>query len=119
MFFKKLAFISFKAEEVHYVHHSSLLFLVCIYRPPPNRQNRLTDRMFLDEFSDLLASFQSAFPNNPVFTGDEDFHCDKPSDRTVNKIKTLLHDHSLLQLIDEPTHTHGHILNWLIVSFID
>ena len=111
-----IALISFEAVEVHHVHHSSSLVLVCLYRTPLNNQNPLTDRMSLDEFPDLLASYQSI---NPVFTGDMNSHYDDPSDRAVNTIKTLLHDHSLFQLIDGPTHTHGHILDWLIVRDVN
>ena len=75
LFFKKFAYISFEAVEIYRLRPP--LFLTV---PGPNRQNHVTDRMFLDEFSDLLASFQSAFPDNPVFTGDMNFHYNDPSE---------------------------------------
>ena len=40
---------------------------------------------------------------------------DNDSDGQVTKIKTMLSDHNLTQLVDQPTQRRGHILDWTVV----
>ena len=37
------------------------------------------------------------------------------SDEQVSRLKTLLSDHSLTQLVNVPTHKCDHILDWVVV----
>ena len=37
------------------------------------------------------------------------------SDAQVSRLKTLLSDHNLTQLVNVPTHKCGHILDWVVV----
>ena len=53
--------------------------------------------------------------SNIVLLGDFNFKFDDPSCPDVKHITTLLNDHNLTQLIQEPTHVRGHILDWIVV----
>ncbi|MDY6842298.1 MAG: hypothetical protein SV429_12585, partial [Pseudomonadota bacterium] len=112
LFFKQLQFRSFEAVQVHYLHQKSSLYFVCIYRPPPNKKNGLTDTDFFNELPELFEMYQT---KKTVFLGDFNFHFDVNTNSSVKRIKIILKDHGLTQLISEPTHTHGHTLDWLIV----
>ena len=46
--------------------------------------------------------------------GDFNFHIDRPTDQHVSKILDLFHIFNLVQSVNLPTHTHGHILDWII-----
>ena len=49
---------------------------LCVYRPPPSRQNKLTNTMFLEQFSDLLELYVSC---DRLFVVDDlNVHFDKP-----------------------------------------
>ena len=51
-----------------------------VYRPPPSRQNKLTNAMFLEQFSDLLESYVSC--DRLFVECDLNVYVDKPSDPT-------------------------------------
>ena len=50
-----------------------------------------------------------------VLLGDFSFHYDDCADTQVNRLKTMLSDHGLTQLVDVPTHRCGHTLDWAVV----
>ena len=70
--------------------------------------------MFLKEFPELLSQYADS-RRNVVYLGDFNFHYDDSSDEQVSRLKTLLSDHSLTQLVKVPTHKCGHILDWVVV----
>ena len=86
----------------------------CVYRPPPSRQNKLTNAMFLEQFSDLLESYVSC--DRLFVVGDLNVHFDKPSDPTTSALNVVLDNLSLHQLVNVPTHQHGDTLDWLITN---
>ena len=49
-----------------------------IDRPPPSRKNKLTNTMFLKQFTDLLESDVAC--ERPFVVGDLNVHFDNPSD---------------------------------------
>ena len=49
-----------------------------------------------------------------LILGDFNFHFDRPTDQHVSKILDLLKIFNLVQSVNLPTHTHGHILDWII-----
>ena len=49
------------------------------------------------------------------FLGDFNFHFDDCSDPQVNRLKTMLSDFGLSQLVSVPTHHRGHTLDWVVV----
>ena len=55
------------------LQHNTLHFF-CPYRPPPNRQNNLTDTMFTEQLPDFL----DYVDNLPGFVGDVNIHFDNP-----------------------------------------
>ena len=69
-----------------------------VYRPPPSRQNKLTNAMFLEQFSDLLASYVSC--DRLFVVGDLNVHFDKPSDPTTSALNVVLDNLSLHQLVN-------------------
>ena len=85
---------------------------LCVYHPPPSRKNKLSNKMFLAEFPDLLESY--ILCDRLFVLGDINFHFD--SDVSVADLKILLHNLSLQQLVNVPTHCRGHTLDWLITN---
>ena len=65
-----------------------------VYRPPPSRQNKLTNAMFSEQFSGLLESYVSC--DRLFVVGDLNVHFDKPSDPSASALNVVL-DHLSLQ----------------------
>ena len=92
----------------------SVLSSMMCYRPPPSRQNKLTNAMFLEQFSDLLESYVSC--DRLFVVGDLNVHLDKPPDPSTSALNVVLDNLSLHQLVSVPTHRCGHSLDWLITN---
>ena len=99
---KLLPYDSVEAVEAKLVRDDWSALFVCLYRPPPSKQNRLKNSMFLVDLPDFTSPFTSS--SNIVLLGDFNFKFDDPSWPDVKHITTLLNDHNLTQLIQEPTH---------------
>ena len=85
-----------------------------VYHPSPSRQNKLTNAMFLEQFSDLLESYVSC---DRLFVVDDlNVHIDNPSDPSTSALNVVLDNLSLHQLVNVPTHRRGHTLDWLITN---
>ena len=112
--FKRPSFQSFEAVELHISGRNLSVSVVCLYRPPPNRKNKLSNQLFLQEFPEFLTQFASSH-SDLVLLGDFNFHYDDCADTQVNRLKTMLSDHGLTQLVDVPTHRCGHTLDWAVV----
>ena len=52
---KQLNYQSFEAVEAKPFHSGKSMSIVCLYRPPPSRDKKFTDKMFQGEFSGLVA----------------------------------------------------------------
>ena len=111
---KRLSCQSFEAVEAKLFHSGKSMSFVCLYRPPPSRVNKFTDKMFQDEFSGLLAYLASR-TGESLFVGDFNYHFDCTSCPHVKQLQTLFSDNCLTQLIHDPTHCRGHILDWMVV----
>ena len=59
-----------------------------VYRPPPSRQNKLTNAMFLEQFSDLLESHVSC--DRLFVVGDLNVRFDKNSDPSTSALNVVL-----------------------------
>ena len=92
--------------------HTAVFFSA--YRPPTSRQNKLTNAMFLEQFSDLLESYVSC--DRLFVAGDLNVHFYKPSDPSTSALNVVLDNLSLHQLVNVPTHRRGHTLDWLITN---
>ena len=111
---KQLNYQSFEAVEAKLFHSGKSMSFVCLYRPPPSRVNKFTDKMFQDEFSGLVAYLASG-TGESVIVGDFNYHFDCTSCPHVKQLQTLFSDNCLTQLIHDPTHCRGHILDWMVV----
>ena len=99
------------------LQHNTIHFL-CLYRPPQNRQNNLTDSMFTEQLPDLL-DYVRSLPAFTCLAGDMNIHFDNPLQSLTKQTLTILRLHSLVQVIKKPTHRCGHIIDWAIVRPAD
>ena len=109
-----LPFNSFESVELPLSNDSTSVAVICLYRPPPSKQNKLSNKMFFEEFPALVSEYSHA-RRDLAFIGDFNFHFEDSSNGDVDQLKTLLNDHDLVQLVDMPTHKRGHVLDWVIV----
>ena len=87
----RLNYKSFEAVEAKLLCSGKSMSFVCLYRPPPSRVNKFTDKMFQDF----------------------NYHFDCTSCPHVKQLQTLFSDNCLTQLIRDPTHCCGYILDIL------
>ena len=99
------------------LQHNTLHFL-CLYRPPPNRRNNLTESMFTEQLPDLL-DYENNLPGFVYLVGDMNIHFDNPLQSLSKQTLTTLSLHNLVQVINKPTHRCGHIIDWVIVRPAD
>ena len=95
------------------LQHNALHFL-CLYRPPPNRRNNLTDSMFNEQLPDLL-DYVNNLLGFVCLVGDMNIHFDNLLLSLTKQTLTTLSLHNLVQVINKPTHRCGHIIDWVIV----
>ena len=74
---RDFVFTAFEICEVSLSYDGHTAVFLSVYRPPPSRRNKLTNAMFLEQFSNLL---ESCFFNRLFVVGDLNVHFDKPSD---------------------------------------
>ena len=94
------------------LQHNTLHFF-CLYRPPPNRRNNLTDSMFSEQLPDLL-DYVNNLPGFVCLVGDMNIHFDNPLQSLTKQTLTTLSLYDLVQVINRPTHRCGHIIDWVI-----
>ena len=102
---------SFKVVQASNTAQHNTLHFFCLYRPPPNRRNNLTDSMFTEQLPDLLDYENSP----PAFVGDMNTNFDNPLQSLTKQTLSTLILYSLVQVINKPTHRCGHIIDWVIV----
>ncbi|KAK7092915.1 hypothetical protein V1264_008591 [Littorina saxatilis] len=112
---ERFDFLSFELCKTKIRHCNQDLTFLCVYRPPPNKKNKLSTPQFLAEFTELLDEYANLHCNL-VVVGDINLHYDSQSDLNVNTLKTLLPTLNLSQLVDRPTHRRGHTLDWVVVG---
>ena len=83
------------------------------YRPPPSRNNQLTDSCFFSEFSFLL-DLCNTLSSSSVILGGLSVHFDIPTNPIVLKINSLLNRFSFYQGVSIPAHTLGQTLDIVI-----
>ena len=105
---------TFQSAKLSLKFENEIVTFVCLYRPPYSKKNRISDREFLDEFTDFLSSFNLE-NEKTFFIGDFNYHFNKSTSSIMLKIMSILEEHELVQLIDKPTQTSGNILDWVIV----
>ena len=105
---------SFEVVQASITLQHNTLHFVCLYRPPPNRRNNLTDSMFTEQLHDLL-DYVNNLPGFVCLVGDMNIHFDIPLQSLTKQTLTTLSLYNLVQVINKPTHRCGHIIDWVIV----
>ena len=82
---------------------------VCIYRP-----GVLTD-VFFSEFDEFIGTIFLKY-RKFLICGDFNIHVDEQKSRNALKFSELLSSYGLNQLVNEPTHKQGHVLDLIITS---
>ena len=111
---RDFVFTAFEMCEVRISLDSHTVVFRSVYSPPPSRKNKLTNAMFLEQFTDLLESYVACDRLSVV--GDLNVHFDNPSDPCTAALNAVLGNLSLEQLVNVPTHRRGHTLDWLITK---
>ena len=104
---------SFESMEVAISAKSSTIKLIVIYRVPPNKTNKIKRSTFHAEFSKLLEKV-AIEPGKLLIVGDLNVHWDEKNATETRDFETLLSSFNLQQSVEESTHRHGHILDWVI-----
>ena len=105
---------SFEVVQASITLQHNTLHFFCLYRPPPNRRNNLTDSMFTEQLPDLL-DYVNSLPGFVCLVGDMNIHFDNPLQSLTKQTLSTLSLYSLVQVINKPTHRCGHIIDWVIV----
>ena len=92
----------------------AIVVFLSVYRPLPSRKNKLTNAMFLEQFTDLLESYVAC--DRLFVVGDLNVHFDNPSDPCTAALNAALGNLSLEQLVNASTHCRGHTLDLLITN---
>ena len=93
----------------------SNILLFVVYRPPPTSVNKLSIKAFWRDWKKFLAALARDHKSF-LIVGDLNFHLDDVHDADTVKFNGILHDFNLVQLVQEPTHTAGHILDVAITQ---
>ena len=105
---------SFKVVQASITLQHNTLHFFCLYRSPPNRRNNFTDSMFTEQLPDLL-DYVNSLQGFVCLVGDMNIQFDNPLQSLTKQTLTTLSLNYLVQVINEPTHRCGHIIDWVIV----
>ena len=95
------------------LQHNTLHFF-CLYRPPPNRRNNLTDSMLTEQLPDLL-DYANYLPGFACLVGDMNIHYDNPLQSPTRQTLTTFSLYNLVHVINKPTHRCDYIIYWVII----
>ena len=101
---KDFTLTSFEIVQASITLQHNTLHFFCLYRPPPNRRNNLTESMFTEQLSDLL-DYISNLPGFACHVGDMNILFDNPQQSLTKHTLATLNLYNLFQAIDKPTHT--------------
>ena len=94
---------SFEVVQASITLQHNILHFFCLYRPPPNRRNNLTDSMFTEQLPDLL-DYVNSLPGLVCLVGDMNIHFDNPLQSLTKQTLSTLSLYGLVQVINKPTH---------------
>ena len=104
---------SFEVVQASITLQYNTLHFFCLYRPPPNRRNNVTDSMFTEQLPDP-SDYVNNLPGIACLVGDINIHFDNPLKSLTKQTLTILSLYNLVQVINKPTHRCGHINDWVI-----
>ena len=70
--------------------------------------------MFTEQLPDLL-DYVNSLPGFVCLVGDMNIHFDNPLQSLTKQTLSTISLHSLVQVINKPTHRCGHIIDWVVV----
>ena len=105
---------SFEVVQASITLQHNTLHFFCLYRPPPNRRNNLTDSMFTEQLPDHL-DYVNSLPGFVCLVGDMNIHFGNPLQSLTKQTLSTLSLSDLVQVINKTTHRCGHIIDWIIV----
>ena len=105
---------SFEVVQASITLQHNTLHFFCLYRPPPNRRNNLTDSMFTEQLTDLF-DYVNRLPGFVCLVGDMNILFDNPLQSLTKQTLSTLSLHNLVQVNNKPTHRCGQIIDWVIV----
>ena len=108
------AHTSFEVVQASITLQHNTLHFFCLYQPPPNRRNNLTGSMFTEQLPDFL-DYANSLTGFVCLVGDMNIHFDNPLQSLTKQTLSTLSLYYLVQVIIEPTHRCGHIIDWVIV----
>ena len=89
-------------------------YRLCACTDPSQQEEQTLQSFVFPGVPEFLTQFAGSH-SDLVLLGDFNFQYDDCTDTQVNRLKTMLSDHSLTQLVDIPTHRCGHTLDWAVV----
>ena len=104
---------SFELCQLTLAFQHTHLIIFCLYRPPPNKKNQLTDAMFIEQFQDFF-EYASTLKGKLLVVGDFSFHFDSPSNVRTSKLQDIISTFHLSQSVTLLIHIHGHIIDWVL-----
>ena len=104
---------SFEVVQASITLQHNTLHFFCLYCPPPNRRNNRTDSMCTEQLPDLL-DYVNNLPGFIYLVVDMNIHFDNQLQSLTKQTLTTLGLHSLVKVINKPTHRCGQIIDWII-----
>ena len=101
---------SFEVVQASITLQHNALHFFCLYRPPKNQRNNLTDSMFTEKLPDLL-DYVNNLPGFVCLVGDMNVHFDNPLQSLTKQTLTTLSLYNLVQFINRRIHRCGHIID--------
>ena len=109
---------SFEFLETELTQGAAKIKVITVYRPPLSKKNSATLTQFFQEFAALLDR-HSLYTGKLFILGDFNIHWDNQQCNYTRDFRRLLQDHNLQQIVEEPTHESGHILDLVITCVND
>ena len=101
------AHTSFEVVQASITLQNNALHFFCLYRPPPNRRNNLTDSMFTEQLPDFL-DYVNSLTGFVCLDGDMNIHFDNPLQSLTKQTLSTLSLHSLVQVINNNNNNNGY-----------
>ena len=86
------------------------LVITGIYHPPYSAKNKITNKIFINEFTTFKTSLLSGYSNN-VLVGDFNLHVSNEDDLDAATFTNTCEAFGLYQSVTFPTHASGNCLN--------
>ena len=103
---------SFEVVQASITLQYNTLHFFCLYLPPLNKRNNITDSMLTGQLPDL--DYVNSLAGFVCLASDMNIHFDNPLQYVSKHTLTTLSLHNLVHVIYLPTHRSGHIIDWLL-----